>query len=618
MKTKKWTFATAVASVLLLGSSCQDWGEADPPAAGQIKPTLEKVAEFSFDEETGLDPFVYKLTVNNDGTEPAIVEDAERGKVLSLNNGYVTVKNPLNSVSVQDAVSFTFWMMQPVLTSVDEGGEEVVTPQDIAGPIFTFENGSGNGRFYFNANGQLWYDAMDGIWTDNDPAVATTGYLPAGEWHYVALVIGKTGYKLYVDGDQKVNKTVVGFDCSKIMHFLNQVPTMTFGAAENSSPVMIDQFTLYRNELTDKEIARPGSGSGPVGGIDLGSFDYYSGEKKLLIGASDCSTPFWSEFSDYFRLPANTSFRLSFVNHTSGGGNWNNWNIGITTDAERGGDGYEEYLVLRSDLFGWGASYEAGTWESSGYDDWAQFLADMEGANVVIDVVRNGAEVSMTAVATSQSGRVYREKFTTECGDGEQVIRAFLLVDGSHLVLDPKGCYPYWPITLETTTVGATDNSTPFWEGFSDYFQIPSNLSLHLGFINHTSGAGNWNNWNLCLSTDDERGGGDYSEYIVIRSDLYGWGESYVGDNWTSEGYGDWDQFRVDMEGADVELKVVRDGADTSISAVAKSTGGSVYKETITAVCGDGSQTVRAFLVTDGSHFVMKPAECYTYKPIYE
>ena len=61
------------------------------------------------------------------------------------------------------------------------------------------------------------------------------------------------------------------------------------------------------------------------------------------------------------------------------------------------------------------------------------FRADMEGATVVIDIQRNGTTVTAIAVATSKNGNVYKEAFVTDCGDGNQTVRAFLIVDGAHL-----------------------------------------------------------------------------------------------------------------------------------------------------------------------------------------
>ena len=205
MKTKKWTSFVAAIAVLLLGSSCQDWGEMDPAAGNQVTPTLENVAAFSFDEPE-LDPIVYKTYANADGQLPSVVEDDVKGNVLSLNNGYVTLNNPLNSVKVQKAVSMTFWMKQPLVVNVDEEGNETTEPQDLTGALIAFENENATSKMFFTANGWIKYNGMDGEWEDNNPATYATGYIPAGDWHYVALIMRNDGYGLYVDGQQKVER----------------------------------------------------------------------------------------------------------------------------------------------------------------------------------------------------------------------------------------------------------------------------------------------------------------------------------------------------------------------------------------------------------------------------
>jgi len=144
---------------------------------------------------------------------------------------------------------------------------------------------------------------------------------------------------------------------------------------------------------------------------------------------------------------------------------------------------------------------------------------------------------------------------------------------------------------------------------------------LHLGFTNHTSGGGNWNNWNLCVSTDDERAGGNYSEYFVIRSDAYGWGGSYASGKWDNEGYpandDEWAEFRQNMEGAKVDMTISRSGTDIKVVAVETCTNGKVYIERFTAPCSDANEMLRAFLIVDGSYLVMDPAACYIGKPLY-
>ena len=59
MKTKKWMCVIAAAAVMMTSSSCHDWGEMDPPAADDVYPTLENVAQYTFEDET-LDPMIFK------------------------------------------------------------------------------------------------------------------------------------------------------------------------------------------------------------------------------------------------------------------------------------------------------------------------------------------------------------------------------------------------------------------------------------------------------------------------------------------------------------------------------------------------------------------------------
>lgn len=159
--------------------------------------------------------------------------------------------------------------------------------------------------------------------------------------------------------------------------------------------------------------------------------------------------------------------------------------------------------------------------------------------------------------------------------------------------------------------VGPEDCSAAWWSAWSDYFVIPANQTFHTKFINHTSGADNWHNWNLVVATDADRGAAGYSEYFVLRSDLFGWGNAdYNADNITNEGYGDWEQFKKNMEGATVDMTVERRGAEVYVTAVATCKGGTVYKEMYHQPCAaDGN--IRAFLACDHSYLQLNAAETF-------
>lgn len=145
----------------------------------------------------------------------------------------------------------------------------------------------------------------------------------------------------------------------------------------------------------------------------------------------------------------------------------------------------------------------------------------------------------------------------------------------------------------EVTTVGETDNSSTWWTAFSSYYRIPTESTLTLSFTNHTSGAYNWNNWLLVLTTDDVRDGSDYAEYLVLRSDNYGWGDYYIADSLSSNF--NWDSFLTDMEGCEMKITITRSGSNVSIYADYNS---GTYYESIGFDLEDTS-VIRAFLTTE-------------------
>ncbi len=271
MKTNRLMFSMAATVAMITLPSCHEWGEMDPPAADQVYPSLENVANYDFNYEE-LDPMIFKTGIYMGGEVPSLYADPVKGQVLYLNNGYVAINNPLASTTVQNGVSMTFWMKQgtpsaEVEPQADEAEEPVVEPQDLTGALIAFENENATSLTFFTANGWLSYTGVDGEWEDNNPAKFETGYITPGDWHYVALIVRDNGYGIYVDGQLKVDKKVGDFDFSKILRQMNNVSTLYIGKGSESetAPWMIDDLKIYRNQITEKEIARPNLGGGSSG-----------------------------------------------------------------------------------------------------------------------------------------------------------------------------------------------------------------------------------------------------------------------------------------------------------------------------------------------------------------
>ena len=162
-----------------------------------------------------------------------------------------------------------------------------------------------------------------------------------------------------------------------------------------------------------------------------------------LVGAEDNTTGWWSAFSDYYTIEPNKTLTLKFQNFSSKANNWSNWLAVVTNDADRGADGYSEYVVLRADNYAW--QYGLNTGPDSTHDwytsltsnfNWDIFADDMDGSTVEMTIMRSNAVVTIHADITAASGNQYFEEFVINCGDGTQNVRAFLTTENGHLMID--------------------------------------------------------------------------------------------------------------------------------------------------------------------------------------
>ena len=155
-----------------------------------------------------------------------------------------------------------------------------------------------------------------------------------------------------------------------------------------------------------------------------------------IAGAEDNSSAWWTEFSQYFKVPTGKKLVVEFENFGSGANNWNNWNVCVATPFERATDGYEEYFVLRSDWYGWGnADYNGAMLEfdyGGGEVNWDEFREKMQGAYVTLSLDHARAGVAFLEVKNvAKDGFVITEKYNQPVSSTED-IEAFLICDGSH------------------------------------------------------------------------------------------------------------------------------------------------------------------------------------------
>lgn len=147
----------------------------------------------------------------------------------------------------------------------------------------------------------------------------------------------------------------------------------------------------------------------------------------VSLGAEDCSTAWWTEFTENMKIPAGETFEFNFTNYSSGAGNWNNYVL-ILRKAD-----LAEYAVVRADNYGWGNGYAACT-PIGTQGDWATWLATMNGAKVKLFVTNcNNGTADIQAIVTGTDGSVTTQSYLGINTINPSDLNVAFTVDSSHL-----------------------------------------------------------------------------------------------------------------------------------------------------------------------------------------
>lgn len=147
----------------------------------------------------------------------------------------------------------------------------------------------------------------------------------------------------------------------------------------------------------------------------------------VSLGAEDCSTAWWTEFTENMKIPAGETFEFNFTNYSSGVNNWNNYVL-ILRKAD-----LTEYAVVRADNYGWGNGYAACT-PIGTQGDWATWLATMNGAKVKMFVTNcNNGTADIQAIVTGTDGSVTTQSYLGINTIDPSDLNVAFTVDSSHL-----------------------------------------------------------------------------------------------------------------------------------------------------------------------------------------
>ena len=358
-----------------------------------------------------------------------------------------------------------------------------------------------------------------------------------------------------------------------------QEVTATIKASDLTFQAIPDMYSLGKKTLV-AVYAKTYKGEAATPVIATAEFEVVD-KMYTSIGATDNSTGFWGAHSENIKVAAGETFVSTFTNYTSGANNWNNFVIVLCS-----ADGSKEYAVVRADNYGWGDGYAACTPTCDNGGDWASWLSAMDGAKVTTYITNNGdGTADIKAVMVGNDGRTFTQNYTgINTVDPNNCYFNFT-VDGSHLEYD--------------TVIGAEDNSTGWWGAHSQDITVPKGKTYTTRFKNFTSGANNWNNFVVVLTRADN------SEYAVVRSDNYGWGDSYAACT-PSGGQTDWAGWLSAMDDATVYVSVSNNGSSADVKCIMVGNDGVTYKQDYIGISPIDADNFRFRFTVDGCHMVFE------------
>lgn len=235
--------------------------------------------------------------------------------------------------------------------------------------------------------------------------------------------------------------------------------------------------------------------------------------ETTTVGATDNTSGFWSQFSDYYTIQPNRSLRLSFTNHSDKEKTYHTWVGAITNDFDRVDppassetEGYYEYLIFRGDDGRWGSSSDAGAFTSnftrSGDDD-ATVSEWLDGAHVELTISRSGSTVTMHADMYSAAGKYYWEQMVITAGDGTQNIRFFLTTEKGHLTDIAQNSVDASVYYFYQDYEDATDASS--WTlptNANETLSLENGSAPHGKYIKHATGDRSRNMYTVFSNTD--------------------------------------------------------------------------------------------------------------------
>lgn len=180
--------------------------------------------------------------------------------------------------------------------------------------------------------------------------------------------------------------------------------------------------------------------------------------EKDVVG--DGTSAWWTAWSNYYKVTGDFKIAFSISMDKMGTSNWNTPDIMFATDADRAATGYTEYLVLRSDQYGFlgenntakgipGVTYqltsdwftanastgtEAVPGGTTADEAWTNWRALMKDGSIVYSIEKSGTTITVTETLTKDNKKY--DCVTTLTLTTADSMRLFFIADGCQYTIN--------------------------------------------------------------------------------------------------------------------------------------------------------------------------------------
>ncbi len=282
-----------------------------------------------------------------------------------------------------------------------------------------------------------------------------------------------------------------------------------------------------------------------------------SANAQVTVGNTDFSTYYLGAKSNTSTISAEDgTSTFVFTNYNGAATSpkvYNNWVLAVANMgyeySDPASNGYAEYFVQRADNWGWGTYFVEDN-RSSNFD-WGVFCKDLNNAKVTLTIEydSDGIIETKATYTGSESKTAIEYSYYTSTALTEESITAFLTVDCCYLEIESI-TVGSTEETVTTSTIGAEDYSTGWWDAASQNITIPQGETATIVFTNHNNSAvsrSNWDNYYVVVTDAAGKTANVRADNYVVTSDV-----TYT----SSPIIDDWNLFNADLDGTEVTAVV--------------------------------------------------------------